>query len=165
MQLLGSCRLVDVLGDWGSYNSTWRWGPVGDVGEGSEMVLISYPDMMRRILAAEPVVCFRALFDAGDISQIVTHRGESLTRLAAAKSAETYVSQMVNAPPNVTGPLICTCAGDLINGEFKPRSSIVLFDGWHRGAAWALHQQAGRSYRITARVIVTKRDVSVMGQS
>src|SRR5260370_27517537 len=74
MDLEGTCRLVDVLGEWGSHNTEWRWGSVRDVVEGVEMSLTYYSSLVSKILAAEPVACFRALFRAADAPRIVTYR-------------------------------------------------------------------------------------------
>ena len=169
MDLEGTCRLVDVLGELGSHNTEWRWGPVRDVVEGVEMALTYYSPFVSKILAAEPVACFRALFHAADAPQIVNYRTmQPLPDLAADLERDTSTSgddvrRMAKADKAITGPLICTCEGDLVQGALVPRSAFLLFDGFHRGAAWILQGQAGRVYPISARIIVTKR-AALLGQ-
>jgi hypothetical protein len=162
MDLEGTCRLVDVLGELGSHNTEWRWGPVRDVVEGVEMALTYYSPFVSKILAAEPVACFRALFRAADASQIVNYRTmQRLPDMAADLERNTgtsgeYVGRMAASDKAITGPLICTCQGDLVQGVLQPRSDFLLFDGFHRGAAWILQGKVGRAYPISARIIVTK---------
>jgi hypothetical protein len=169
MDLQGTCRLVDVLGELGSHNTEWRWGPVRDVVEGVEMALTYHSCFVRKILAAEPVACFRALFRAGDASQIVNYRTmQPLPEMAADLERDTspsgdYVRRMAAADEAITGPLICTCQGDLVQGVLEPRSPILLFDGFHRGAAWVLQMKTRGEYPISARIIVTK-EAARLGQ-
>lgn len=164
MDLQGTCRLVDVLGDLGSHNPEWRWGPVRDVGEGVEMALTYHSCLVSEILAAEPVACFRALFRAADAPRIVPYKTmQPLPDFAASLEVDTstsgdYVRRMVAADEAITGPLFCTCEADLVQGVLEPRPAFVLFDGFHRGAAWVLQQaKTDREYPISARLILTKR--------
>jgi hypothetical protein len=162
MDLEGTCRLVDVLVELGSHNTEWRWGAVRDVVEGVEMALTYYSSLVSKILGAEPVACFRALFRAADAPRIVNYRTmQPLPEMAAdlerdPSTSGAYVRRMASAPEAITGPLICTCEGDLVQGVLEPRSAFLLFDGFHRGAAWILQGKAGRVNPISARIIVTK---------
>ena len=63
------------------------------------------------------------------------------------------------------GPLVCTCVGETADGNLQLRPPYVVSDGWHRGAAWVLHQQANRLYPIGVRVIATERAVPLLGQA
>lgn len=53
-------------------------------------------------------------------------------------------------------PLVCTAevaAGDADQLEWP----IVIYDGWHRAAAWLIRAREGRpAYRLTAHLITTK---------
>jgi hypothetical protein len=125
MDLEGTCRLVDVLGEWGSQNTEWRWGSVRDAVEGVEMALTYYSSLVSKILAAEPVACFRALFRATDAPRIVTYRTmQPLPDWAASVKLDTstsgdYVRRMAAAGEAITGPLICTCEGDLVESGLR----------------------------------------------
>ena len=115
------------------------------------------------ILRAGPVACFRAEFAAGGLSELVTYRTmQSLADWAEDVEQDTGrsgddVRRMAHAEESVTGSLICTCEGDLVDGNLQPRSPFVVFDGFHRGAAWFLQGKAGNVYPISAWIIVTTR--------
>jgi hypothetical protein len=131
-------------------------------GGGRGEALTYYSSLVSKILGAEPVACFRALFRAADAPRIVNYRTmQPLPEMAAdlerdPSTSGAYVRRMASAPEAITGPLICTCEGDLVQGVLEPRSAFLLFDGFHRGAAWILQGKAGRVNPISARIIVTK---------
>ncbi len=75
------------------------------------------------------------------------------------------VRRMAAAPEPVVGPLICTCVGEVVTDGIRQQPPFVVFDGWHRGAAWVLHGRAGRAYPITARIIATQRPAPLLGQA
>ncbi len=166
MKVLGTCRVVDAFDAWGSHNTSWRVGrTITTPLDAVETVLTYYWLLAWRILRAEPVVCFRAEFAALDIPEIFTYRGVQLDEWAKSVEQDTVnrsgddVRKMAAAPRAVVGPLVCTCDGD----SSQPRPPYVVFDGWHRGAAWVLQGQAGKLYPISAMLIVTKRSLH-MGQ-
>ena len=82
----------------------------------------------------------------------------------AAHSGE-YVRGMAAAAEPVVGPLVCTCVGEVVNGELRLHPPFVVFDGWHRGAAWVLHGRAQRAYPIAVRLIVTQQPAPLLGQA
>jgi hypothetical protein len=164
MEIRGTCRLVDVFGEWGLHNTEWRVGrTITDHIDAVELVLTYYSSLAWKILRAEPVACFRAEFVPEDIPQIFTYRGRLLDEWATSVEQDTVsrsgvdVRKMVAASPLVVGPLICTCEGEPSGDDVLPRPPFLVFDGWHRGAAWILQGKTGRVYPISARLIVTKR--------
>jgi hypothetical protein len=65
----------------------------------------------------------------------------------------------------IVGPLVCSCMGEVVGEELQLRPPFVVFDGWHRGAAWVLHGRAERVYSIAGRLIVTRYPAPLLGQA
>jgi hypothetical protein len=171
MMLLGTCRLVDVLGEWGSHNTQWRRGrDATDILDGVEFALTYYSPLVSRILAAGPIACVRAEFAPEDLPLINIADGRPISDWTTAVECDAthsgkYVREMAAAAEPIVGPLVCTCVGEVVSGDLRVYPPFVIFDGWHRGAAWVLHQTAGRAYPIAARVIATQRPAPLLGQA
>jgi hypothetical protein len=157
----GTCRLVDVLGEWGAHSSERGLGrKVTDILDAVDFALTYYSDgprLIGRIFMAEPIACLRVKFTAADLPRIITHRGTPLDAVATAKQTDPLVRTMVDSPEPVRGPLICTCPGEYVGDHLQLPPPFVLVDGWHRGSAWVLHGRAERVYPIAGRIIVTRR--------
>lgn len=162
MKILGACRLVDVLVEWGSHNTEWRLGrTVSDAADAVEVALTYYAQLVGRVLSASPRACFLAEFDAGDVPALVAVNGRApLADWAAVRArdlgyAGNYIRAMVDSPEPVAGPLVCACAGEAVGKEVRSvQPPLVVFDGCHRGAAWVL-RRAGDP--IAARLILTEQ--------
>ena len=157
----GTCRLVDVLGEWGAHTAERGLGRKAlDVLDAVDLALTYYSDgprLMGRIFMAEPIACLRVMFTAADLPQIITHSGVPLSDVATAKEKDDPVRGLVDSAERVLGPLICTCRGEYVTDGLQLHLPFVLFDGWHRGSAWVLHGRAGRVYPIAGRIIVTRQ--------
>src|SRR5215467_4853067 len=135
-----------------------------------EVVLSYYSPLAWRILVATPIACLRAEFTAEDIPLMAIADGRPVGEWAEAVQQGTehsgrYVRDMVSSGQRIEGPLVCTCVGETADGNLQLRPPYVVSDGWHRGAAWVLHQQANRLYPIGVRVIATERAVPLLGQA
>ena len=165
MKLLGTCRLVDILSEWGSHNTQWRLGrDVVDVLDGVEFALTYYSELVSTVLAAGPIGCFRVEVATEDLPQIVLHNGQLMTDWVNAVEVcdnenGNYVRRMAAENERIVYPLICSCKGDLVNAGLGLQlyPPFVIFDGWHRGAAWVVHVRAGREYPVAGRLVVTTR--------
>jgi hypothetical protein len=161
VRILNACRLVDILAEWGSHNIEWRLGrAVTDAADAVEVALTYYAPLVGQLLTAGPRACFRAELDARDVPLLVAVNGRApLARWAAlrAQSAEHaggYVRGMAESSESATGSLIYAFAGEVVGGEVRARSALVVFDGCHRGAAWVLRGAAGP---VAASLVVTER--------
>jgi hypothetical protein len=161
MEFHGTCRLVDVLGEWGAHKTERGLGRKAvDVLDAVDFALTYYSDgprLIGRIFMAEPIACLRVKFTADDLPQIMTHRGALLNAVATAKETDPLVRLMVDSPEPVRDPLICTCRGEYVGDHLQFPPPFVLVDGWHRGSAWVLHGRAQRVYPLAGRIIVTHR--------
>lgn len=157
----GTCRLVDVLGEWGAHTAERGLGRKAvDVLDAVDLALTYYSDgprLIGRIFMAEPIACVRVMFTAADLPKIITHRGHLLDDVATAKQTEPLVRSMVNSLEPVRHPLICTCTGEYVSDQLRFPSPFVLVDGWNRGSAWVLHGRTEHVYPIAGRIIVTRR--------
>jgi hypothetical protein len=160
VNILQRCRIVDALGEWGTHNTSWRAGrEISDAEDGVNFVLTYYAELVGRILAAFPFACLRTEILAEDLPllQLHDHRpADVLTTLRAVDSREgDYVRMMTAAEAPVMGPLTSTCQAAVVDGTFQLQPPFLIFDGWHRAAAWILQGRAGKVYPITANVILT----------
>jgi len=128
VRLLGTCGLVDVLGEWGSHNTEWRLGrAVTDVLDGVDFALTYYSPLVWRILAAGPIGCFRAEFTIEDLPLVNIADGRPMTEWATAVERDAthsgeYVRAMAAAERPIVGPLVCTCAGEIVSsGDLQLR--------------------------------------------
>ena len=164
--LVTSIRLVDALSRWGLRELALGKYQGMQVPEdenertslGMEVVLRHVPELIARILLAEPLDLsqprgvFRADFGWEDIDKLVLHSGVALA--AVDGSGKDYVRRLVETPD--FAPIVCTVQvaeedTDHLVGPF------AIYDGWNRAAAWLISARAGRPYRLTAEVIKTKR--------
>jgi len=166
VKILGTCRVADALGDWGSHNTAWRARrEITDAYEGVDFALTYYADYVSRILAATPFGCLRVHVFAEDVPQLYLHdkkrTAESLTEMISAASGPDadYVLAMAAAETRVVGPLTCTCQGAVEDATLRLHPRLFIFDGWHRAAAWILQGRAGKIYPILANVILTEKEL------
>jgi len=166
VKTVGTCRVIDALRDWGSQGGAARMGrEIVDVPEAVDRALTHYAPFVARILAARPFGCVRAELFEGDISQLQVHdrRPVQVTTGLYSDSGDAgdRIRALVDSEAPVVGPLTCACRGARMeSGGFGLHVPLLIFDGWHRATAWALHQRAGRSYPISANIIVTEEEVA-----
>jgi len=123
---------------------------------GMEIVLWHVPELIARILIAEPLSpteprgVFRAEFGLDDVDKLLLHSGVALSDYPSNE----HVQRLVQTPD--LRPIVWTVQvekdePDQLVGPF------VIYDGWHRAAAWLIRARRGRPDRLTAEVIKTKR--------
>ena len=158
-----SITVTDVLSRWGLREL--RKYPViqmpSDQAQraalGMEVVLRHVPALVARILLAEPLDpdkpggAFRADFESADSTKLVLHTGVRLASVDVFGNA--HVQQLVKIPD--AAPIVCTIrvAGDDTTNVIEP---FVIYDGWHRAAAWLISIREGRPYPLTAEIIKTR---------
>ena len=155
-------RLVDALAGWGLRESKKYPGIQVDAEQrialGVEIVLRHVPHLVASILLAqpfdptEPRGVFRADFGPEDVDELMLHNGKPLTEVEQATKAR-HVRSLVETP-DIT-PIVCAVQVAKNDIE-RPSGPFVIYDGWHRSAAWLIRMREGRPYRLIADVIRTK---------
>jgi hypothetical protein len=161
VKIVGPCRLVDILAEWGSHDTERRRGrPVTDTVDAVDFTLNYYAWLTGQILAAVPRHCIWVELDASDIPLLVAVTGRlPLTEWAALRAESPghegpYIKGMVASPEPIAGPLVVVCSGELTIGGVTCQAPLVVFEGCHRGGAWVLK---GAPHRIRAGLILTER--------
>jgi hypothetical protein len=70
-------------------------------------------------------------------------------------SGDAFCRSMADSAQPVEGPLICTVP---VSSDDRAQmlGPIVLYDGWHRAAAWWMQVDRGGNYHIDAYLVLTK---------
>ena len=159
-----SLRLIDALAGWGLREcAKYGFHVPADADQrtilGMEFVLRHVPELIGRILFAEPLGptapggVFRADFGLEDVDDLLLHNGCPLADYPSDDEAR----YRVGAPD--FSPIVCAVQV----AKDDPRRQIgnfVIFDGWHRSAAWLIRAREGHSERLTADVIRTMRPLT-----
>jgi hypothetical protein len=174
MRIVQQCRLVDVLGEWGIHEGGGRLQlPAGTFEgderllKGVELALIYRCPLAWRILAGMPVRCFRVAISPEDVPALVIANGRTAedwttTMLENETESGEHVRAQAERPEIVAGPL--TCTAQMADGRLdRVKPPIVIFDGWHRAAAWISQLRRGAAYPISAGLIVTTYPVKLLG--
>jgi hypothetical protein len=174
MRIIGQCRLVDVLGEWGIHEGQGRLQLPPRTFEGADRLLIGVEVALTRrsplawrIIAGWPIAAFRIEITAEDIGALRIVDGRTLeewtaTVLTDSSDSGAHVRRLVEATEQVAGPLTCTAqAVDADSPRVRP--PIVVFDGWHRGAAWIAQLRRGRAYSILGNLVITEHPVPLVG--
>lgn len=174
MRGLGRMKLADALAEWGAHEAAGRWqrsknGDLGDrqyYAEAVEMALITRSPLVWRLLAAWPAETLRVEISAEDIPGLILADARSVSEWTEAVISDDsdggrHIRRMADSIEQVRGPLLCsaqkTPAGQLA-------APIVIFDGWHRVAAWALQIKRRAPYPLSANLLVTRHAVRLLGR-
>jgi len=171
VQILGERRFVEILADWGLHEAEGRLreilpseltpaaaGPERVI-EGLEVAIRNRSPLVGRLLLAQPRGALRVGLAPEEGDALYIFDGQTLRAWSTAILAEEtpegeFVRGLVHSDVPVAGPFVCMVTvpdGDLAH----PKGPIVLYDGWHRAAAWFKHCQSGRPYPILADLILT----------
>lgn len=174
MRIVGECRSVEVLGEWGIHEGQGRLQlPAGMFqGEmrllsGAEVALTCRPPLAWRILAGWPIACLRIEIAAEDVPALRITDGRTAQDWTTAVLSDqtdsgSHVRALADAAEAVSGPLICT-AQTTDGSVSRMRPPIVIFDGWHRAAAWIAQLRRGAAFPITGSLVVTQHPVPLLG--
>jgi hypothetical protein len=133
---------------------------------GVEVALTFRSPLAWRILAAVPMDCLRVELAPEDVPTMQIADGRWLadwTKAVISEQADSgaHVRALAHAGEPVQGPLTCTAS--LAEGsrtDIVP--PLVIFDGWHRAAAWVAQLGCGAHYPITANLVVTRKPVPLL---
>jgi hypothetical protein len=166
---LGPKLLVDVLIEWGLHEAEGRARsslpkesmPPDEEPDrsrlGLEAVLRTRAPVIGRILMATPQSVLEVEILPEEAEEIYLFDGTSLPQWTAAKIAEDspsaeYVRGLARSDQEIAGRLVAT----LQMPAQEQRGPAVLYDGWHRAAAWFSQIQRGRQYPVRANLIITR---------
>ncbi len=178
MKVVGQCRVADAFSEWGIHEGVGRLQlPAGVFAGpdrlvlGVEVTLTRRSPLAWRILAGWPMGCLRVEIVPEDVPGLRITDGRTADAwttavLAGQTDSGAHVRALAAAPEPVSGPLICT-AQSADGGLVRVKPPIVIFDGWHRAAAWIEQLRHGAAYAITGMLLVTEHPVPlhVSGQS
>jgi hypothetical protein len=174
MKVLGQLRLVDVLGEWGIHEGQGRGrdqfpaehfeGP-DRLLNGVDVALIYRSPLTWRILRGVPIVCVRVEIAPEDVPALRIADGRKADDWTSAVLTDqgdsgAHVRVLAGAVDLVAGPLVCTAQ---TAGGTQVRSPVVIFDGWHRAAAWISQLRGGAAYPITSSLVITRDAVPLLG--
>lgn len=72
-----------------------------------------------------------------------------------------HVRNLADAAREVIGPL--TCTAQTADGSLaRVQAPIVIFDGWHRVAAWMVQLRRGAKYSISGNLVMTQHPVPLL---
>jgi len=154
MKILGPGRLAEVLSEWGHREaSLGKPGAelpspaesLGAVVDGVEVILRHIPKLIARILVAEPLDVLAVEFLPEEGEKLYLHNGEALTA---------YTDRVAVGDIPVQGALVCVMQVDRQNVS-RQVSPVMIYDGWHRAAAWLTRVRAGCSDPIRAHLVKT----------
>jgi hypothetical protein len=166
---LGPRLLVDVLTEWGLHEAEGRARnilpkesmPPDEEPDrsrlGLEAALRTRAPVIGRILMATPHSVLEVEILPDEAEEIYLFDGTSLSQWAAAKIVEDspsgeYVRDLARSDQEIAGRLVATLQ---MPGQ-EQRGPAVLYDGWHRAAAWLSQMQRGRRYPVRANLIITR---------
>lgn len=173
MRLVSTYRLVDAFADWGLHEAPTRLQlklPPGLQGverivTGAEVALTRRSPFAWRILAAWPIACFRIELTAEDVPLTIIADGRLVSEWTDAVLRDNtpsgnHVRDLARSSNPVAGPLLCTSrrAQDTPADSMIVDPPLVIFDGWHRAAAWIVQGREGRHYPIIANLVVTQHE-------
>lgn len=165
-------RLIDALAGWGLREAVRKYGTEipSDASDrimlGMDVVLRHVPELVARLLLAEPlgVTAPRGVltvdFGPEEIDNLYLWNGTRLaTYTDGVDKDETpehgqYVRSLVRTPDVL--PLVCAVEVTEEDTEC-PVGPVVIYDGWHRAAAWLIRAREGLPSRLTAGLIKTRR--------
>ncbi len=163
MNILDSrVRLIDALSGWGLREV--RKYPGLEIPSdqsqrimlGMEVVLRHVPELIARILLAEPLGVaeqygvLRVDFGPEENGKLRLHDGATVAE-AIPRLDPGHLQKLIEAPDPT--PLVCTVQIDAPDHLVLP---IVVYDGWHRAGAWFTRVGQGCPDRLIADLIKTK---------
>lgn len=164
MHGMAPSTLVEALAHWGGHEASGRFRGRVDCDPGDPMacvdlVLHGRSPHVARILASEPVATVSVSLDPGDGAHLVLADGRSLDAWIATAQAEggpsaTHWRELVERPEPPEGRVIC--GAELLDAATRRIGLLVLYDGWHRAAAWHERCRLGRGEPLGAYVVLTR---------
>ncbi len=163
MRINEESTLKEALTHWGRHEASKRYrteisfDPTDDLGC-LNFILQRRSPYIARIISRVPLDTFRASIEPNDSSALLLANGWTIDRWITHVKAEkndsfAHFSRLVEEPECSEGSLVC--AAEVIDQTANQLGAVVLYDGWHRVAAWFERLEMGRSSDIDVYLIVT----------
>lgn len=166
--------MVDVLGEWGNHEGEGRLHlpPSALQGEarllaGVEVALTYRSPLAWRMFAGWPLACARVEIVPEDVPTLRITDGRTAEEWTTAiledrMDSGRHVRGLADVAKEVVGPL--TCTAQTADGTVaRVQTPIVIFDGWHRAAAWIAQLRRGANFSISGSLVVTQHPVPLLG--
>lgn len=167
MQIKSRQTLTNTLASWGKHEAEGRLAGKIQVDTANLMACTEFALLFRspyiaRILLREPQAVFEVELDAGDIGNLVLADGRSVESWQADTTQENgesaaHVQRLIHDPWDGAGKGYLICAATLVPGNPSQQlSDIVIYDGWHRAAAFMERVRLARAKSIHGYLVITR---------
>ena len=143
MRTNGEADLFTALGAWAEHEARGRWHVHSGFGNGEfrgldavEFLFKVRPTMVSRILEGNPIRTDAIELQPEDLDCILTYDGRTLgvwtqeNVFNGTGDVARYVTQLAESKKAIEGPIFCL--------QKVEDTSITVFDGTHRLAAWLI---------------------------
>ena len=172
MRPLRQVRLVDILLDWGRHEAAGRYqerlaGFTLETLDHIDLVLRTRSNLVVRLLGRRPLDSVLAELEPADMEGMLMANGLDLDgwiqeKEAAGDESYAHFLRLVEAPDPPMGRVVAAVEVlDRVRNQFSP---FILYDGWHRAAAWRERIRRGRPSLLNAYVIFTDQSDCFMPQ-
>jgi hypothetical protein len=154
MQRLETIRIFDAIAEFADHERRGRFHiaqSFATPADAVEFALLRRAPVLARILKAVPIEATRVLIDPSEIDRLRFADGRTPSQWVEWVTVEpksfAHYDAMAMSPTPIEGPLLLAGQTD---------ASLIVYDGYHRMAAWWTHIQHGRRYPITANLVITR---------
>lgn len=167
MQMKSRKALTNALASWGEHEAKGRLAGKVRVDTANPMACVEFALLIRspyvgRILLRDPQAVFEVELDAADIGNLVLSDGRSVEAWQADTAKENgesaaHVQRLIQEPVDGASKGHLICAATLVQGDpAQQLSDIVLYDGWHRAAAFLERVRLARAKSIHGYLVLTR---------
>lgn len=163
MRIIANTIFAEALAHWGAHEAAGRFGGKVQLDTSDKLACVDFVFRYRapyvsRLLARKLINAYIVQLEPGDIKSIFLADGRSIEAwIVDARNSGgdsyAYFCRMVDDVSLPEGRLVC--AARLVDATANKISTVVLYDGWHRAAAWVARIKQGRPTAIDAFLIVT----------
>ena len=166
MHIISESTFVEALTHWGVSEVGRRKNNAPPCDPTDEQAclnhILSYRSpYVSRVIERGPVKTYKVAFDIKDIECLLLADSRPIqewikdTQTAGGESLE-YFNSLVEEPDLIRGHLFC--AAKILKTKPLELSTIVIYDGWHRVAAWVINTQQQDMQPIEAYLTITKKE-------
>lgn len=164
MRLLSQSDLIEAFAAWGRHEAGGREKEKASVDLNNKQSCADFALRYRAPLAAaifskEPTQTVVVEFEAAESGALLLFDGRSIDAWFDAANAARdkgweHVQEMASGASPLEGPLVASATYQAAPAPIGP---IILWDGWHRAAAWRQRFLNGKPSTISAFLILTAR--------
>jgi hypothetical protein len=152
VRVLSQSSLVDALSQWGAHEAAGRLIGQQQIDPSDRLaslnlVLHVRSPFVARILFRQPQATLSVDFDIGDLNSLILADGRSIeswitTVRASGGDSLSHFDKLVSGSGAPVGPIFAAGTG---SPDSQSVESLVLYDGWHRAAAWFERARLGKA--------------------